>query len=97
MGSDEFAEIFPTSAIFSDVDINFKSDQITSVTSRNIDESVESIRSSSDLPTEINQLIMIFRLLMMLMSLGLLGTIWKLGSRDFKSLKGCLGSPKLLI
>ena len=57
VGSDEFAEIFPTSAIFSDVDINFKSDQITSVTSRNIDESVESIRSSSDLPTEINQLI----------------------------------------
>ena len=57
VGSDEFAEIFPTSAIFSDVDINFKSDQITSVTSCNIDESVESIRSSSDLPTEINQLI----------------------------------------
>lgn len=57
VGSDEFAEIFPTSAIFSDVDINFKSDQITNVTSRNIDESVGSIRSSSDLPTEINQLI----------------------------------------
>lgn len=57
VGSDEFAGVFPTSAIFSDVDINFKSDQITNVTSRNIDESVGSIRSSSDLPTEINQLI----------------------------------------
>lgn len=55
--SDKFAEIFPTSAIFSDVDINFQSKQITYVTSGNIDESVESRRSSSDLPTEINQLI----------------------------------------
>lgn len=57
VGSDQFAEVFPTSAIFSDVDINFQSKQITNVTSRNIDESVESRRSSSDLPTEINQLI----------------------------------------
>lgn len=57
IGSDKFAEVFPTSAIFSDVDINFQSKQITNVTSRNIDESVESRRSSSDLPTEINQLI----------------------------------------
>lgn len=55
--SDKFAELFPTSAIFSDVDINFQSKQITYVTSGNIDESVESRRSSSDLPTEINQLI----------------------------------------
>ena len=55
--SENFAEIFPTSAIFSDVDINFQSKQITYVTSGNIDESVESRRSSSDLPTEINQLI----------------------------------------
>lgn len=57
IGSDKFAEAFPTSAIFSDVDINFQSKQITNVTSRNIDESDVSRRSSSDLPTEINQLI----------------------------------------
>jgi len=57
IGSDKFAEAFPTSAIFSDVDINFQSRQITNVTSRNIDESDVSRRSSSDLPTEINQLI----------------------------------------
>lgn len=43
--------------IFSDVDINFKTRDIQSVTSRNLDESKDSIRSSVDFPTEIKQLL----------------------------------------
>lgn len=51
---------FPTDdlyAIFSDVDINFNSNLVSTVTSLKLDEQKESRRSSSDLPTQINQLL----------------------------------------
>lgn len=51
---------FPTNdlhAIFSDVDINFHSEQIYTVTSLSLDEEKDSRRSTSDLPTQINQLL----------------------------------------
>lgn len=44
-------------AIFSDVDINFHSKSVSSVTSMTLDEENMSRRSTSDLPTKINQLI----------------------------------------
>ena len=44
-------------AIFSDVDINFHSNQLSTVTSLSLDEKKGSRRSSSDLPTQINQLL----------------------------------------
>lgn len=44
-------------AIFSDVDINFHSAPLSQVTSLNLDEASSSLRSSSNLPTQINQLI----------------------------------------
>lgn len=44
-------------AIFSDVDINFHSNQLSTVTSLSLDEMKGSRRSSSDLPTQINQLL----------------------------------------
>lgn len=44
-------------AIFSDVDINFHSNQLSTVTSLSLDEKKSSRRSSSDLPTQINQLL----------------------------------------
>lgn len=44
-------------AIFSDVDINFNSGFLSTVTSLNLDEAKESRKSSSDLPTQINQLL----------------------------------------
>lgn len=43
--------------IFSDVDINFQSNNLTSVTSLTLDGKSESRRSSNNLPTEIKQLI----------------------------------------
>ena len=46
-----------TKAIFSDVDINFNSNIISSVTSSELDIENKSLKSSNDLPTQINQLI----------------------------------------
>lgn len=48
---------YPMAAIFSDVDINFHSNQLSTVTSLNLDEQKSSRRSSTDLPTQINQLL----------------------------------------
>ena len=47
----------PFKKIFSDVDINFKTQIIQSVTSRNLDESKDSIRSDANFATGIKQLI----------------------------------------
>lgn len=57
VGSSNVQDKYPTVGIFSDVDINFHSKQISSVTSSMLDEGGASRRSSSDLPTEVNQLI----------------------------------------
>lgn len=43
--------------IYSKVDINFNSRQISAVTSKNIDQNINSIESNENLPNEINQLI----------------------------------------
>lgn len=45
------------SAIYSDVDINFHSNQISSITSLALDINKESRKSTNNLPTEINQLL----------------------------------------
>lgn len=47
----------PTNGIYSDVDINFRSTSLSSVTSLALDEKMDSRRSSSNLPTEIKQLL----------------------------------------
>ena len=55
--SDKFKEKYNFSGIFSDVDINFNADSLSSVTSLNLDSSKSSYRSSNDLPTRMNQLL----------------------------------------
>lgn len=50
-------EKYPFSAIYSDVDINFHADSISSVTSLELDSVAGSRRSSNDLPKQINQLL----------------------------------------
>lgn len=55
--SDEFVAAHPMSAIYSDVDINFNAGRVSSVTSLTLDSVSESRRSSGDLPTKINQLL----------------------------------------
>ena len=57
ISSPDVANKYPMSAIFSDVDINFHSNQLSTVTSLNLDEQKSSRRSSTDLPTQINQLL----------------------------------------
>ena len=56
-GLDEFKEKYPLSGIYSDVDINFHAQNVSSVTSLNLDESKDSRKSSTDLPRQIKQLI----------------------------------------
>jgi ABC-type Mn2+/Zn2+ transport system ATPase subunit len=53
----EFKERYPAGAIYSDVDISFQAKQLQNVTSLELDSSRSSRRSTSDLPTAINQLI----------------------------------------
>lgn len=50
-------ERYPFHAVFSDVDINFKSDAIQTVRSTTLDQEKRNQRSSPDLPTQIKQLI----------------------------------------
>ena len=57
VGSPDMQNKYPTSGIFSDVDINFHSENISSVTSLTLDEKSGSRRSSNRLSTEVNQLI----------------------------------------
>lgn len=57
LSSLELKEMFSFSSILSNVDINFDSNNIQSVTSLNLDENPNSYKSSSKLPTEINQLL----------------------------------------
>lgn len=55
--SDKFKSSHPMSAVYSDVDINFHASRVSSVTSLTLDSESESRRSSGNLPTEINQLL----------------------------------------
>lgn len=48
---------YPFSGIFSDVDINFHADDVSTVTSLTLDSTKDSRRSTEKLPTQINQLI----------------------------------------
>ena len=52
-----FLKKYNLSGIFSDVDINFNSSDLTSVTSLDVDSVTSSRRSTNDLPLQINQLI----------------------------------------
>lgn len=56
-GHYEFQKHYEFNGIFSDVDINFKSSDLTNVTSLSLDISKDSYRSTNDLPTQINQLL----------------------------------------
>lgn len=56
-GTDDFKRKYRFSGIFSDVDINFHAQQVSSVTSLSLDEKNDSRRSSTNLPTQINQLL----------------------------------------
>ena len=55
--SQNVPRMFPFHGIFSDVDINFYSGNISSVTSLTLDETSNSRRSGGDLPRQINQLL----------------------------------------
>ena len=56
--NEEFIVKYQMIGIYSDVDINFhSSNQLTSVTSLSLDTETKSQRSSTDLPTKINQLL----------------------------------------
>ncbi len=52
-----FIEKYPFSGIFSDVDINFHSDLLSTVTSLTLDENKKSRKSATNLSTQINQLL----------------------------------------
>lgn len=54
---DRFRALFPFHGIFSDVDINFHSNNISNVTSLLLDAMHESRKSENNLPTQINQLL----------------------------------------
>lgn len=55
--SSDFKRKFDFHGIFSDVDINFHSNDISNVTSLTLDETKNSRRSAGNLPTQINQLL----------------------------------------
>lgn len=55
--SDVMKNKYPFNGIFSDVDINFHANAISTVTSLTLDSMQESRRSTEQLPTEINQLL----------------------------------------
>ncbi len=57
IGTTDIKNKYKFSGIFSDVDINFKSDTIATVTSLDLDTFSESKRSNQNLPKEIKQLI----------------------------------------
>ncbi len=56
-GNDNFQNEYNFNGIFSDVDINFNANNLSSVTSLNLDITKASYRSSNDLPTRMNQLL----------------------------------------
>ena len=57
IGSVEFKDRYRFSGIYSDVDINFHARDISNVTSLTLDSKADSKRSSDNLPTQINQLL----------------------------------------
>lgn len=50
-------DLRPMTGIYSDIEINFNAKDVSSITSMVLDSAVESQRSTSNLPTQINQLI----------------------------------------
>lgn len=57
IGSGDIKNRYPFSGIFSDVDINFYADDVSTVTSLTLDSIKDSRRSTEKLPTQINQLL----------------------------------------
>lgn len=57
VGSTDLKNRYPFCSIFSDVDINFHSGDISGVTALTLDSTRESRRSDTDLPRQINQLL----------------------------------------
>lgn len=55
--SDDIKNRYPFGGVFSDVDINFQSQDISTVTSLDLDLTKNSRRSTTDLPKQINQLL----------------------------------------
>lgn len=54
---DKFKKKYPVNGIFSDVDINFRSQDVSTVTSLTLDASTVSRRSNTELPKQIKQLL----------------------------------------
>ncbi len=57
VNSSDVKNRYPFCSIFSDVDINFSTEEISSVTSLNLDEQSQSRRSNNNLPKQIKQLL----------------------------------------
>lgn len=57
IGADDIKNRYSFSGIFSDVDINFHADDVSTVTSLTLDSIKDSRRSTEKLPTQINQLL----------------------------------------
>ena len=57
MNSDDFSNRHSMAGIYSDIDINFHAQQLSTVTSLELDCEHKSRKSSNDLPTQINQLL----------------------------------------
>lgn len=57
VGHEKFKKKYPINGVFSDVDINFRSHDVSSVTSLTLDSSNASRRSNTDLPKQIKQLL----------------------------------------
>lgn len=57
VGNSVVKQKYPFSGIFSDVDINFRAHDISNVTSLSLDSTKDSRRSTGNLPSQINQLI----------------------------------------
>lgn len=56
-GDDDFQRKYNISGVFSDVDINFRAQDVSTVTSMALDTSTKSRRSDTDLPKQIKQLL----------------------------------------
>ena len=56
-GADPFKKKYQFNSIYSDVDINFKSPDISSVTSLTLDSEIANLRSNNDLPRQTKQLL----------------------------------------
>ena len=80
IGGPDISYKYPFSAVFSDVDINFSSQDISSVTSLDLDIIKNSRRSTTDLPKQINQLLIDIQTLDDMSLASAVRGVWQTGS-----------------